>query len=100
VDRIRNSIESRERRDSRDVEGEPVGYEVVNKRRGSGKGAGEAEGAMVGEEREDLDDGVVGMLDVMDAEVSTGMYLPLCGRMCIAGKQQVRLHVKSCLLVG
>jgi hypothetical protein len=59
VDRIRNSIENRERRDSRDIDGEPVGYEVA----GRGAGGGEV-----------LDDGVVGMLDVMDAEVSTGMF--------------------------
>lgn len=64
VDRIRNSIENRERRDSRDIDGEPVGYEMAGKRAGGGAGG----------EGEELDDGVVGMLDVMDAEVSTGMF--------------------------
>ena len=63
MDRIRNRIENRERRDSRDINGEPVGYEVAGGRAGGAGGEGE-----------ELDDGVVGMLDVMDAEVSTGMF--------------------------
>lgn len=71
VDRIRNSIDSsnRERRESgasqgngySHPQGDTVRYEVQHDG---------ADGR--GDEQEDLDDGVVGMLDVMDAEVSTG----------------------------
>lgn len=66
VDRLRDSVGSpKERRES--TGSGSVAYEMLSKRRRSGEDAEE--------EGRELNDEVVGMLDVIDPEVSTGMSL-------------------------
>lgn len=78
VDRIRNSISSREHNDAQSLRGEPVGYEVRHR-----------------DGDEDLDDGVVGMLDVVDPEVSTGM-LGLSPCLLVSSFPSCSFHLNLC----